>query len=179
MSENAPIPIPSIVDVESTNRTSRWLSFRQLLATLLSAACPGTGHFIFGQMAKGMLLSALFAVLISAFLALRLPRYYVGLAALGFSWLALGVYSACSAELIRNPQSGYRISKWWFAFTLPVVLLIVTFTGRGIVRASGFTTFDIPSDSMEPTIQKGDRIVVDTRAFRSRVPQYQEVIVFH
>jgi signal peptidase I len=31
---------------------------------------------------------------------------------------------------------------------------------------------------MEPTIQKDDRIVVDTRAYRASLPQYQDVIVF-
>jgi signal peptidase I len=31
---------------------------------------------------------------------------------------------------------------------------------------------------MEPTIQRGDHIVVDTRAFRFRQPQHQDVIVF-
>jgi len=131
-----------------------------------------------GQLSKGMVISAMFVLLICGFWPLRLPRYYAGFAGLGLGWILLGVYSSCSAQLIRNPQSGYRLSKWWFAFTLPLAILIVSLTGRGIVRASGFTTFDIPSTSMEPTIQKDDRIVVDTRAYRASLPQYQDVIVF-
>lgn len=131
-----------------------------------------------GQSSKGMVISAIFVLLICGFWPLRLPRYDASFAGLGLSWILLGVYSSCSAQLIRNPRSGYRLSKWWFAFTLPVAILIVNLTGRGIVRASGFTTFDIPSTSMEPTIQKDDRIVVDTRAYRATLPQYQDVVVF-
>jgi signal peptidase I len=131
-----------------------------------------------GQLSKGMVLSAMFVLLICGFWPLRLPRYYAGFAGLGLSWILLGVCSACSAQLIRSPKSGDRLSKWWFAFTLPVAFLIVSLTARGIVRASGFAAFDSPSTSMEPMIQKGDRIVVDIRAYHASLPQYQDVIVF-
>jgi signal peptidase I len=32
---------------------------------------------------------------------------------------------------------------------------------------------------MEPTIQHGDNVIVDVRAYRSGSPQYRDVVVFH
>ncbi|HEY3972718.1 MAG TPA: signal peptidase I [Candidatus Sulfotelmatobacter sp.] len=167
----------SLVDATPPPKVSPLAVLGQLSATILSAACPGSGHFLLGESSKGMLLSGLFAALLCAFWPLRLPRYYPGFVILIAALVVLGLYSACSAQWIPNAKSGYRVSAWWLAITLPAALVIISFTGTGIVRAAGFRIFDVPSVSMEPTIQRGDRILVDVRAFHSHAPQYRDVIV--
>jgi len=132
-----------------------------------------------GQLPKGMFLSAVFVTLLSCYWPLRLLRYYAGFVTLILSWAILSFYSACSTQLTLNVKTRQRASRLWFALTLPVALVILSFTIRGVMRASGFTPFAVPSTSMEPTIQHGDSVIVDTRAYRLSRPQYRDVIVFY
>ena len=162
----------------AASESSAASTLRRLLATLISAACPGAGHLILGRLSVGMFLSALFAMLVCCYWPLRLLRYYAGFITLIVTWGVLGVYSACSNQLIRSPGTGRRVSKWWFALTLPAALMIVSLTSTVLARASGFRPFTVPSTSMEPTIQRGDHIMVDTRAYRFGSPQYRDVVVF-
>jgi signal peptidase I len=126
-----------------------------------------------------MILSASFVALLCCFWPLRLLRYYPGFLALYCGWLLLTLYSSCSTELLPHSRTGFRTSKWWFTVTIPGALLIASMTGACVTLASGFRSFEVPSTSMEPTIQRGDRIVVDARAFRSGLPQYRDVVVFY
>lgn len=107
-----------------------------------------------------------------------MPRYYAGFITLVLSWVILGIYSACSTQLVRSAKTGHRTSMWWFALTLPVAVVIFSLTITRATQAAGFRQFTVPSTSMEPTIQHGDSVIVDTRAYRSSPPQYRDVIVF-
>ena len=160
------------------NPNPRRDTLRQILASLLSAALPGAGHLWLGRRRKAFLLFALFLTLLLGFWPLRLLRFYAGFLALYGAWVLLGLCACCSAQL-RTNQGSAGPSKWWLAVTLPVGLLIISLIGGVVTRASGFRSFSIPSTSMEPTIQRGDHIVVDARAFRSHHPQHQDVIVFY
>ena len=169
----------SVVEPGLAQNSFRLATLRQLFAALLSAAWPGAGHILLGQFPKGMLLSALFVGILSSYGPLRLLRYYAGFLTLIVSLLVLGLYSTCTIQLMRNPRTGHRASLWWFAFTLPTALIIISLTNLGVTRASGFRPFTVPSTSMEPTIQRDDRVMVDTRAYRVGQPQYRDVIVFY
>lgn len=167
------------VELELGRNSSRLATSRQLFAAVISAAWPGAGHLILGQLPKGMLLSAMFVGILSAYWPLRLLRYYAGFITLILVWLVVGFYSTYTAQLIRSPKTGHRASMWWFALTLPTALIIISLTNTGITRASGFRPFTVPSTSMEPTIQRNDRVMVDTDAYRVGHPQYRDVIVFY
>ncbi len=47
-----------------------------------------------------------------------------------------------------------------------------------VVRVGVMQTFSIPSESMAPTLDVGDRIVVDKLTYRFRGPQRFEIVVF-
>ena len=167
------------VEEEPPQKSSSLASLQQLSAAMVSSACPGAGHLILGQIPKGMMLSGIFVALLCGFWPLRLLRFYVGFVILFLGWLSLASYSTCSAQLIRNPKTAHRVSKWWFVGTLPVALIICSLTGAALTRASGFRSFSVPSTSMEPTIQIGDRIVVDTHSYRHSPPQHRDSIVIY
>ena len=65
---------------------------------------------------------------------------------------------------------------------IPVLMYIVnpfgasTYDPRG--RIFGVVPYRIPSRSMEPTLQVGDFILVNAGAYRSSIPQINDVIVF-
>ncbi len=46
------------------------------------------------------------------------------------------------------------------------------------LRAHVFQTGYIPSESMEPTLRSGDRVIIDKVAYRRRLPQRGEIVAF-
>lgn len=159
---------------EPSHRTKKW----RLLATLISAAIPGSGHLLLGLRRKGFLLFVCLILLLACFWPLRLLRFFAGFIVLYVAWIAVFLYAALNAQLTRNPVAGVRPSRWWLAATIPVTLLTLSLLGRGITRASGFRAFNVPSISMEPTIQRGDGLVADMWYYRSRLPARSDVVVF-
>lgn len=74
---------------------------------------------------------------------------------------------------ILNPTT--HKNEWWEATKTAVC---------GLAIAAAFHTFVaevryIPSESMTPTLQVGDRIVVEKLSYRFRSPQRGDIVVFH
>jgi signal peptidase I len=61
---------------------------------------------------------------------------------------------------------------------MPVALFLCAFETGHIMRASGLHVFDVPSTSMSPTVDAGDKIMVDMRYFRDRKLAPGEVVIF-
>ncbi|MGG6269078.1 signal peptidase I [Leptolyngbya sp. AN03gr2] len=71
-------------------------------------------------------------------------------------------------------QPTSRRNEWWEATKTAVC---------GLAIAAGFHTFVaevryIPSESMIPTLQVGDRIIVEKLSYRLRSPQRNDIVVF-
>jgi len=73
----------------------------------------------------------------------------------------------------RRSLAAFRKSREW------LVLVVVALVLSLVIRDFAFQTFFIPSGSMEPTLQVGDRIVVDKLSVRYGTINTGDVIVFH
>jgi signal peptidase I len=82
----------------------------------------------------------------------------------------------------RSPQTSERRPLWKNRFLNTVIeiavlfiiaLVIAIYTQAFVVKA-----YEIPSESMEPTLMVGDRILVDRATYHFREPRRGEVIVF-
>jgi signal peptidase I len=175
MSEAVPIPASSPGVGSASRPRSPREARRYLLAALLSAIVPGAGQFFIGQRRKAMALAVVLVALLVGFWPLRLLRFYWGFVALYSAWIGLYFYASCSAQLARHLGVGERPSRWWLTATIPFTLLALSVLGQIVTRASGFRSFSIPSTSMEKTLRRGDRFVVD---LNSRIPERQQIIVF-
>ncbi len=80
------------------------------------------------------------------------------------------VAPAASPAKTRPPR--WRVLVEW------VAIVAVALTLSVIVRDFGFQTFFIPSGSMEPTLQVGDRIVVDKLSVRFGTVNRGDIVVF-
>jgi signal peptidase I len=69
---------------------------------------------------------------------------------------------------------GHRRS---FFRELPV-LLVVAFVLAVVIKTFVVQAFYIPSPSMEPTLQSGDRVLVNRNAYRFHPPRRGDIIVF-
>ena len=77
----------------------------------------------------------------------------------------------------KKPESSIAIPRLTYPVLVFFVILGTVFPTFPMVKEkSGFAAYKIPSRSMCPTICVGDRIVVDTNAYRSRDPRRGDVI---
>jgi signal peptidase I len=152
---------------------------RHLVAALLSSLVPGAGQFFLGETRSAAVLLAILLPLSVSIWPLRAPRLFGVFAALAVLWLTLYVYAGCSALLMRARSTPVRPSRWWLAVFIPLALVSAHLVCGGLIRAAGFRAFTVPSTSMENTILRGERIVVDTRYYREHLPGRGDVLVFH
>ena len=67
-----------------------------------------------------------------------------------------------------------RWKAWWENTQILVIAIILALLIRSFVAEPRF----IPSDSMMPTLQVGDRLVVEKISYRLHPPQFGDIIVF-
>jgi signal peptidase I len=67
-----------------------------------------------------------------------------------------------------------RWKAWWENTQILVIAIILALLIRSFVAEPRF----IPSDSMVPTLQVGDRLVVEKISYRLHPPQFGDIIVF-
>jgi signal peptidase I len=74
---------------------------------------------------------------------------------------------------------GHRSREQWIALVLEfAVLFIIALVIAIYLQAFAIKPYVIPSPSMEPTLQEGDRVLTDRITYHFREPRRGEVIVF-
>jgi hypothetical protein len=109
---------------------------------------------------------------------LRLPRHFIAWWILLVLLITLCAWSAWDA-LRTRPDRMRAATHWWALLVLPIALMTATVHGNWLLVAAGLHIYGIPSTSMEPTIDRGDQIVVDLRAYRGDPPHFGDIVVFH
>ncbi|MBD1822497.1 signal peptidase I [Cyanobacteria bacterium FACHB-DQ100] len=71
-------------------------------------------------------------------------------------------------------SSAPKWKTWWENFQILFIALILALLVRAYIAEPRF----IPSDSMMPTLQIGDRLVVEKISYRLHPPEFQDIIVF-
>src|SRR6266850_1260795 len=159
------------------------ISTRPWLAGVSSILLPGSGHLYVGKFAR-------FAVIFGTAIGL-----YCGVAIAGklssFPFYVLGLVGLAAGVLVsafdahRVSRKGQSIRGQWYQRWWMYVLLLVAF---GVVGESfratresvfGFGAYRVPGELMQPTILRGEHILVDTRAFRNAAPNAGDVVVYY
>lgn len=169
----------AIVESESTpSMPEKSSSSRHIICALLSAAIPGLGQLIKGHPRKAALFLAATCVLVSLEWILRLPfsGMYASLAVLLSVTLAL--IASCDAFITRSGVHAYAPSRWFLLLVIPAAMVICQFAVGGLWRVQGVRAFAVTSSSMEPTLAKGEHIVVDAGYYKKRSPVRGDVIVY-
>lgn len=164
-----------IESVDTAEQQQR--SYKRLWCSMMSAAIPGSGDWFIGNKKQCLVFLSLFFVLLFCFWPLRLPRFYWAILLLPMAGLALNIVSSLCTLLVKRDAKD-AAANWWVLILLVVSTLFGTAELRFELYASGFRVFQVPGASMEPTIDLGDRIVVDWRYFNNRKPTSGEVVAF-
>jgi len=163
------------------------------IAALLSLITPGLGHIYCGELAKGLLLAFLYAVLLplcaSVGAWISLPSacgipcsmeygVLVALAAVFVLWIAAVVSSFRSALRTRYDYKRKEYNKWGV-----YLLLFLTFSGSSIaaafsIRAGLVVPFRIPTASNYPTLVKGDQFFANKIVYWRQEPRRGDLVVF-
>lgn len=80
--------------------------------------------------------------------------------------------SKAETSKVEKANSNWKI--WWENFQILVIALILALLVRTYVAEPRF----IPSDSMVPTLEIGDRLVVEKVSYRFHEPEFGDIVVF-
>ena len=146
---------------------------------ILSLMAPGLGHIYAGDLRKGMSLIGIeYAVILLAGAFGILSTFY-GIASLIVLVLGFYIFAVTSSVRLALKNKEYHLQSynrgyWYLAIYVAVSIIAnVIFSFRGNIL--GYETYRIPAKSMEPTLQVGDFITVNTRY---QEPKVGDVIVF-
>lgn len=78
-----------------------------------------------------------------------------------------------SSQLITSEQSN-RWKNVWENLQIVIIAVVLAFLIRTFIAEPRY----IPSDSMLPTLEQGDRLIVEKISYRFQIPQRGDIIVF-
>lgn len=81
-------------------------------------------------------------------------------------------------RIARAERAVTKRRTWFWVWRFVVAAVILGFLATVIVRATVVDVFHIESVSMQPTLEPGQSILVDRRAYDGAEPQAGDVIVF-
>lgn len=151
---------------------------KHIIAALLSMVLPGSGQLFMGHKKRALFLFVGLTAICFGFLVLRLPASYPGVIFLVWMCLLLSLFAVFDSLLARDAGSTPRMSRWWTFAGFPLNYLGTNLSFTLLLWSSGFHTFVCSSSSMEPTLNPGDKFVIDQHFYRHRSPDRGDLVMF-
>jgi signal peptidase I len=155
---------------------------KPILAGLASLGTPGLGQLYNGKLRKAVIMYCTGVAV--ACIGLIFPPAY------SFSYLVILLAAAACVSIViivdafrdarKLGEVELRPYNRWYIY---LAILLVQFFPVGLVLeyVSGFgavKTFDIPTASMSPTIQRGDYLAADMEAYAASNPKRGDIVIF-
>ena len=149
---------------------------RPLVAVLLSFLSGGLGQVYCGRIARGLVL-----MLLSE--GLGPFRWSTGAISAAFALPTLvWLYAVIDAFLLaRRTDHDYRLKDYnrWYVYLLFLLMFAPASTVYALAVREGFyEAFYLASASMQPTLGKHDRVLVDKRVYRTEPVRRGDVVTF-
>ncbi len=155
------------------------------IAAIFSILAPGLGqiycgHLVRGIMFLGLLLVAALGKNVILLIAIQQPSSpYKTLSSVILLLLAVYVLALIDAILLAKQGGDYNLKKYnkWYVY---VFVFIITFF---VIRPIGLypqlvQAYIIPTDSMAPTIEIGERVLVDNFTYNAGKMSRGDIVVF-
>ena len=153
-------------------------------ALLLSLLALGLGQIYNGQIKKFLILWAFLILVPITFLFTNLLITFYGWIILAVFLIGLQLYAIVDACISAKMQKQYVLKKYnksyfyvvfgiFFYVAVHLWAVSTEWWGIGSVR-----TFKITMESSEPSLQIGDNIVADMRAYKNTDPDYGDIVIF-
>ena len=156
-------------------------------AAVFSALCCGLGHVYCGRIAKGLVLlwlSCFAGVAVFLTLLWNPTPAHLLLSVLAAVAVTFGIWVyglADAVKIARVAPVDYKLKDYnrWYVYAVLISLFIPLGVAAALVIRGGIAeAFYCPAKSMLPTIQLGDRFLVNRLAYRSLPIQRGDVVVF-
>ena len=151
------------------------------IAFLFSLLTPGLGQIYNGQLVKGIILFLIPHTISFIFEFNHWFIFFVGLISFFLIQAAIHLYIIIDSIIIAFHRKDYvlKIYNHWIIYLLIVVIMLISvpfyyFTYSNI----GIEAYEVSTDSNRPTLQIGDCIVADTKAFNDNKVEYGDIVVF-
>ncbi len=152
---------------------------------LLSFLSAGLGHIYCGRFGKGLVLFFAGAVLgvpgMLGILPLGLGYHIAGIAAIT-AGAGIWIYAILDARrTARKSRRDYALkdyNRWWVYLLLVLLPLPISIAGAFRVRETMLEAFYVPSKSMYPTINFGERVLANKIVYRSQPLRRGDLAVF-
>ena len=149
------------------------------VAAVLSLLCPGLGQFYNGDWIWPLIsvfIGSAMTIVATYVLFDSLVKLVIAIV-IGFVFDSIfAVHAYYQAK--RVGEIAPRSYHSWWGYILFAALLYAVPDGYGYLIPRRFLSFEIPSQSMVPTLLVGDRLVADGWAFLKDGPKVGDVIVF-
>lgn len=155
---------------------------RGIGAFVLSLIEPGLGQLFNGEVGKGLLFWIWIPMGIALCSVVPVWERFWGLVGFMMACLCWRVIAATEAghTAYRQRRANSLGRRTWIAYALMAVILCfdLWIAPRFITARLGVRAYSIPSESMSPTIDLGDRLMASMRYYAGHPPQRGDLIIF-
>lgn len=151
-----------------------------VLAFFLALFFPGAGHVYNGQLKKGVLFLLISLILPVILGFTRIGIYFTGfflILIIDFSFRIYVIYDAVKNAKRLKIFSTKPYNTWYY-YLLTIIVISAVFWFYNYNSIVGVQSYKIPTTSNQPTIQLGDKVVADLKAFNNSKPNYGDIVIF-
>lgn len=150
------------------------------IAFLLSLLLPGLGQVYNGQPQKAVIFFCLLLLFPLLFGLTRGTTFFYGLFAAFVIEITLRIYIIIDGVRHAKRQKKYVLKPYntWYYHLIIAIGLFAILMVYDVSTVLGTQTFKVPTNSNNPTIQVGDWLVADMRAYNDNEPDYGDIVVY-
>jgi signal peptidase I len=156
------------------------------MAAAMGLAMPGLGQIYNGELLKGV---SFFGIIITLFVtglrvSVLLPDKLltIGVVLIVFATMTVHLLFVVDAYRKAGREEAYSLRPFnrWYFYTAIWLLgsIIITGYANNYTKTNVIEAYKIASASMEPSVLKGDRILVDKTAYKRMPPKQGNIVVF-
>lgn len=153
---------------------------KPFLASLLSII-PGLGQIYNGQLGKGVVFLVIDLLVPVAFGLTGILNNFYGLVTLALFFISFHIYRMTDGFVQAKYLTDYELKPYnkWYVYLSFVVVLGIVRTFLDLPASTGIQTFKIPTPSMNPTMQQGDRVVASLNYYDNNPILQGDIVVFN
>ena len=154
---------------------------RNPFSALLLSIVPGLGQIYNGQPRKGLVFIVIDLLVPVAFGLTGILNNLNGLVTLVVFAIIFIIYRMADGFIQAKKLVNYELKSYnkWYLYLSFVIVTGIVRTFLDLPASTGIQTFKIPTPSMNPTMQPGDRVVASLNYYDNNPIQQGDIVVFN
>jgi len=154
---------------------------RNPFSALVLSIVPGLGQIYNGQLRKGLVLLTIDLLVPIMFGLTGILNNLSGLLTLVVYSLSFIIYRMTNGFTQARKLVNYQLKSYnkWYVYLSFVITLGIIRTFLDLPASTGIQTFKIPTLSMNPTMEPGDRVVANLNYYHSNPIQQGDIVAFN